>query len=225
MGRAISLAVRQRVVQYVVSGESVPSVAQKLGISARSARHLVQRFCEHGEAGLKIHYDHCGPQQPYADRVVVERAKRLRGEHPLWGAPLMRVIFKKEFENRTPSVRTLQRWFCEGQPCRRSSRPPVPKQKTKTPHEVWQMDAAEELRLASGKKVSWLRLVDECTEAFLKTDVFPLGSVEHGTGGKCSRPYSTGFFAMGPPCENSRRQRLAVGIDRRLADRVGVVVD
>jgi hypothetical protein len=35
------------------------------------------------------------------------------------------------------------------------------------------MDAAEQMRIAGGQGVSWLRLVDECSGAFLATTVFP----------------------------------------------------
>src|SRR5205814_1983882 len=43
------------------------------------------------------------------------------------------------------------------------------------PHETWQIDAAELVRLRSGERVSWLRIVDECSGAVLWTVVFPQG--------------------------------------------------
>jgi hypothetical protein len=47
------------------------------------------------------------------------------------------------------------------------------------PHYGWQTDASEELRLRSKQKVCWLRLVDECSGAFLQTIVFPQARWEH----------------------------------------------
>jgi hypothetical protein len=41
------------------------------------------------------------------------------------------------------------------------------------PHEVWQMDAVERLRLADGSGACWLRLTDECSGAILATQPFP----------------------------------------------------
>jgi hypothetical protein len=40
-------------------------------------------------------------------------------------------------------------------------------------HDIWQMDAVEQLRLGSGDGVCWLRLVDEYSGAVLATTVFP----------------------------------------------------
>ena len=43
------------------------------------------------------------------------------------------------------------------------------------PHETWQMDAKERIRLRGPEQVSWLRLTDECSGAMLWTEVFPPG--------------------------------------------------
>src|SRR5262249_55120771 len=40
------------------------------------------------------------------------------------------------------------------------------------PHEVWQMDACEQIPLGNGQRVCWLRGVDECSGAILWTEVF-----------------------------------------------------
>jgi hypothetical protein len=40
------------------------------------------------------------------------------------------------------------------------------------PHQVWQMDACEGLKLKTGTKFCWLRLADECSGAILLTEVF-----------------------------------------------------
>ena len=44
------------------------------------------------------------------------------------------------------------------------------------PHDVWQMDAVEKTSLATGQRISWLRLVDEWTGAVLDTKVFAQSS-------------------------------------------------
>ena len=43
------------------------------------------------------------------------------------------------------------------------------------PHQVWQMDATEQIPLRSGQRVSWLRLVDEASGAALFSQVFAQG--------------------------------------------------
>jgi len=83
-----------------------------------------------------------------------------------------------------PCVRTLQRWLQRhGLSPAPAGRQPAPRRpRAELPHAVWQMDAAEHLALGGGSEVSWLRLVDECSGAFLTTRVFPPGAVERGTG-------------------------------------------
>src|SRR5205809_763037 len=43
------------------------------------------------------------------------------------------------------------------------------------PHQVWQMDAAELVKLRTGLRVCWLRVAYECSGAVLWTAVFPRG--------------------------------------------------
>jgi hypothetical protein len=42
------------------------------------------------------------------------------------------------------------------------------------PHQVWQVDAVECLRLRDGSGACWLRMTDECSGAILATELFPL---------------------------------------------------
>ena len=97
MGRAISRAIRDQVVQQSLAGQSSTIVAKDLGVSLRFVRGLVQRFREQGSAALHIHYHRCGPQEPRTHERLVEAARRMRREHPTWGAPLIFLKLKKQF--------------------------------------------------------------------------------------------------------------------------------
>jgi len=55
-------------------------------------------------------------------------------------------------------------------------RPAIATLRAARPHQVWQIDAAEQVGLRSGQRVSWLRVVDECSGAVLRTVVFPQGN-------------------------------------------------
>jgi len=65
------------------------------------------------------------------------------------------------------------------------------------PHEVWQMDAAERIRLGSGQRVSWLRLLDECSGAVLQTTIFPPGVLEPSGANSRATRLAPGFFQVG----------------------------
>jgi hypothetical protein len=76
-----------------------------------------------------------------------------------------------------PSERTLQRWLRRhGLAPARSGRPRTKCwQRAEHPHEVWEVDAADQKRLADGRLVSWLRVVDECSGRCFKAGFSPQG--------------------------------------------------
>src|SRR5205814_5966746 len=68
----------------------------------------------------------------------------------------------------------LERW-CRGcnHPPAPAGRPPATQRpRAQYPHDVWEMDAAEQKRLATRALVSWLRFVDDYSGAVLGTRVF-----------------------------------------------------
>jgi hypothetical protein len=148
-------------------------------VSVRSVRRLYRNFHEHGDATVAPAYDACGQNQPRrTPQALLDEARQLREQHPTWGAPLIRVMMKPKRRRRPlPAARTLQRWFKkEAIPeAPAGRRPAATEDRAEQPHEVWQMDASEEIGLRSGRQVSWLRIVDEWTGAVLKTMVFGRG--------------------------------------------------
>ena len=66
------------------------------------------------------------------------------------------------------------------------------------PHEIWQVDAVENVPLATGQRISWLTVTDEASGAILATEVSPPPSV-----GTCPRAAIQTMFRgssrLGPP--------------------------
>jgi hypothetical protein len=178
MPRAVPLPLRQLIHSRQRRGHAPSAIARDLQLPLRTVQHLLRRF--------RLHPDALAPAYPRGPRSSHPLASLLldcRRAHPTWGAPLIRVQFCRDYPpDEVPSARTLQRWF------RRhglSPAPPGRRERTGSsradrPHAVWQMDAAEHLPLSNGSEVSWLRLVDECSGAFLATQVFPPRPVELG---------------------------------------------
>jgi hypothetical protein len=50
----------------------------------------------------------------------------------------------------------------------------------KVPHEVWAVDAKEQIRLGDGSLVSWLTVTDEGSGAILKAELFPPRTLDAG---------------------------------------------
>ena len=78
-----------------------------------------------------------------------------------------------------PSVRALQQAFRRAGVNRpRPPRPSTPATPRATvPHQIWEVDAKERVRLASGQRVSWLAFTDEASGALLATPLSPPGAL------------------------------------------------
>jgi hypothetical protein len=185
MPAPIPVPIRRTIYQRWQQGQDAARIAQELDMAPRTVRHLIQRFRHRGEAGIAP--DYRGPEGiDDANRHAARQAAlALRRQHPRWGAPLIRsLLLRDRPAAAVTSARTLQRWFSReglGRPVR-SQEPTPPRGRATRPHEVWQMDASEDLATAGGR-VSWLRIVDEFTGAALQTRVFSRGTVDERAGG------------------------------------------
>ncbi len=202
MPRFIPLPVRQAIYCRFHKGQDVSTIAQALRLSPRTVRHLVHNMRQQTSKNLLPAYERCGRPAFSQPPPLVQHALDLRHDHPSWGAGLIRVLLRQQHPQATlPSERTLQRWFRRSQqtPAPPGRRPAAAKQRANTPHEVWQMDAVEQLPLRTGKQLSWLRLIDECSGAVLETVVFPPPVLETGSGGGRASLLAPGFWPLGTP--------------------------
>jgi transposase len=179
-------------------GASVPTLADELDLSERTVRHLVRRFVARGQAGVGPDYARCATQSAATGKALFHQAVQMRQQHPTWGTGLIRVLLHEE-TGACRSERTLQRWFRRAAlaPAPAGRRPARDEYRARRPHEVWQMDAAERILLGSGERVSWLRLVDECSGAVVQTTVFPPRVLEPGGSAGGPRGVAPGFFPVG----------------------------
>jgi len=199
MPAAIPMPVRQVILKRWQKGESVASLAEELKLSVRTVRNLVRRFAQRGKDGLEPDYARCATKTMPTESDEFQKAIEMREQHPTWGGGLIRVLLQEQGHDGCASERTLQRWFqhstiAAAPPGRR---PDSDVRRAHHPHEVWQMDAVDQLRLANGQQVSWLRLVDECSGAVLQTTIFPPALLELGQARGCARDVALGFFAVG----------------------------
>jgi transposase len=198
MPSPLPIPVRQMIFQRWQKGESVPKLAEELELSQRTVRHLVRRFAGRGQQAVAPDYARCATKTRASDHTLFDQAVQMRQQHPTWGAGLIRVFLQEDL-GTCPSERTLQRWFqqTELSPAPAGRRPSSDAARARRPHEVWQMDAAERIRLASGQQVSWLRLVDECSGAVLHTTIFPPRVLEPGRTHGGASNVAHGFCQVG----------------------------
>jgi DNA-binding transcriptional ArsR family regulator len=155
-------------------GQTATDIARALRLSPRTVRHLLRRARDPANPPGPAYRP--GPGRPAHDPLLRDRALALRQQHPSWGAGYIRLHLAAEADPAAvPSERTLQRWFRRERhpPAAAGRRPSSAADRAIAPHDIWQMDAVEQLRTADGQGACWLRLVDEYTGAFLATTVFP----------------------------------------------------
>jgi hypothetical protein len=200
MPAPVPLPIRRAAWGRLSRGETVAEVAAAFGLAPRTVRDLRRRGRERGEAGL-------APDPPRAGAAAAAAhpahaaAVLLRREHPGWGAGLIRVMLARQGADPLPAVRTLQRWFAAAGlgPAPAGRRPDAErKRRADRPHDVWQVDAAEDMALAGGGRASWVRVADEFTGAVLGTAVFPPRAVERRPPGPDPGAPAAAVRPLGP---------------------------
>jgi transposase len=157
-----------------MQGATTTELSQAFHVAPRTVRNLLRRWQQRGEQGLAPDYRRPDPPPP---QPGFDLAVQLRRNHPHWGAGLIRIYLLLHEVQPLPAERTLQRWFHRVglAPAPPGRRPASSKQRATAPHEIWELDAAEEILLGDGTRASWLRIADEFTGAVLHTKTFPLG--------------------------------------------------
>jgi len=181
MPRATDLALRLALDRMARLGATAPEIARQLDLPLSTVRGLLRRALGAGDGrppeALLPRYQACGPR-PEAEPPLLEAVSELRRRHPRWGAGRIRVELIRDGHAAAPSVRTIQRRLLRAglAPAPPGRRRAASRARAAQPHEVWEVDAADQKRLADGRLISWLRVVDECSGAVLHSRVFPPGA-------------------------------------------------
>lgn len=169
-------------------GDSFQKIASELGRNYETVRRIYHRYVESGK--LKPSYDKCSHGSLRKDRVIYETAIALKKAHPGWGAGLIRLELGEVFDEvNLPVERTLQRWFRRG-----GVQKPAPERRPspfggrgKRAHELWAVDAKEQIELADGSFASWLTVTDEGSGAILGAVLFPHQTLDNNRSNKGQR--------------------------------------
>lgn len=188
MPAPIENAKRIEIVQRHEQGESLRSISDEMGMSYETVKHLWQHWRREGR--IEPNYEQSRRRGTRRYGNVYTAAVEMKRAHRRWGAPLIRLKLADEGLSPVPSVRTLQRWFREAQVSRkatqRQAREPRVQRGQKV-HQVWAVDAKEQMQLEDGSWASWLVVSDEASGAVLNTEVFSPADMDasgiHGGAG------------------------------------------
>lgn len=172
---AVSLTMRQLIVREKAKGRSLAFISETYRLSYSTVCRIYQRYQREGEPGLVARFSNCGVKKLSVRQRLFKRAALwLKRLHPKWGAGFIKVQLERRYHKRLPCSRTLQRWFKKAGLVANTTRfasgqAPF----ANKPHDLWQVDAKEKLRLKSGKKLCYLTFVDQRSGSLLKAVVFP----------------------------------------------------
>jgi len=185
---------RQRFLEDVkLSYYTVTELADRFGVSRKTAYKWIRRYERHGEQGfheLSRRPHHC-PRQ--TDPAIVEQLVALREKHPHWGArKLLALMRRKDPKQRLPAESTVSRILArEGlvKPRRRHRRahPGCPKSQPQGPNDIclhlwrrhkWAADYKGQFRLKNGNYCFPLTVSDLSSRYLLGCDAHPAISLE-----------------------------------------------
>jgi transposase len=155
-------------------GSSLSEISHELSVSYGAVKKIWAIYQKEGVDGLRPHYDRCGVVVRSAEsQGIYTEALRLRKCHETWGADRIRVEMLAQYGNDAPSVRTLQRWYRErrySEPKMRHNEPAIGK--SRAVHNIWQVDAKEQLVLLDGQVACYLTFTDEYSGGWLGSIAF-----------------------------------------------------
>ena len=202
MPAAIPTRTRRVIIQRRASGESYAAIARDLKLPYVTVRGIQRHYEQTGQ--VEPSYERCRHTAVRTAMAIYEAAIGLKGSHPGWGAGLIWVELAEGFaETDLPSVRTLQRWFGRAGVAakRRETRPATTIERGSQPHEVWALDAKEQIALQDGSQVSWLTVSDEGSGAILATTLFPPQALEPGRAASGASLSARGHAPLGQTAE------------------------
>jgi hypothetical protein len=180
---AIDIHIRQAIISRKQSGESLKDISASLSLSYRTVVNLWQKYKQTGEENLASNYSQCGLHQSQQFANIKPACLSLKQLHSSWGAPRIYVALVKLYPQQAlPNIRTLQLWYKEAHLVKpRYTQNDASIGAAKAVHNIWQVDAKEQLTLLDGQRACYLTIVDDKSGACLDTLVFPLSPYQSST--------------------------------------------
>lgn len=175
MPAALSVEKRREIIKRHEAGETLKVISEQMQLSYNTVKKIWSHWRKYQK--VSPNYEQAKEKGTRKYRGVYEEAIEMKAAHVGWGAPLIHLKLSQQHPDKDlPSIRTLQRWFRQAG----VSRSPKVRQRKETyvkrgqvAHEVWAMDAKEQMKLEDGSDASWLVVTDEASGAILDAQVFP----------------------------------------------------
>ena len=179
MGQAIASSLRIEIVKAKKKENlSYRALSDRYKVSYHTVRNLCLSYEEQGESALVPDYSNCGRKISPSSEKAYRLVRLISHFHPSWGVPYIVTKIGIDYPELTlQSVRTYQRRLKKDCPKVEIPPPKVPREDlindVRQVHDEWQMDAKEQIKLASGQEVSYMNITDTKSNALLKAKPFP----------------------------------------------------
>ena len=121
MGKALSYAVREKIILLRGKGKDFEEISTSLDCSVSGAKKIWYAYKRDGKAALKNNYDNCGRSSPFSQQVR-EIINEIRDNNQ--GATYVYSKLVKDYPDLAkPKARTLSRWWKKQETNRQRGRP------------------------------------------------------------------------------------------------------
>ena len=174
MPAPIPIELRRQIVDQHQAGLSLKEISDKLNLSYNTVRKIWSHWRRYDK--LTPNYEQAKQKGTRRYKEVYADAIDMKQRHPRWGAQLIRLELEKQYPDaELPAVRTLQTWFKQAG-VNRSAK--VKRERSSyvnrgcEVHEVWAVDAKEQMKLSDGSDACWLTVTDEASGSILNCETF-----------------------------------------------------
>lgn len=170
---------RLRFIAELVRGEeSMGELCERFGVSRKTGYKLLQRYREHGPAGLE-NRSRRPHRVPWAiTQAQAEAIVGLRRAHPSWGPKKLRAkLMQRAPEQQWPALSTIgdllrRRGLSESRRRRRRAVPnPAPLSVASAPNDIWAIDFKGHFRTGDGARCDPLTVTDRFSRYLLCAQV------------------------------------------------------
>jgi len=175
MGSATPVSIRKMIVNEKLGGKTLRMISIDHSLSYSTTCNIWRLYKEKGIDNLEPQYQNCGPQTIKSSYRIYRCSLWLKRKHVNWGAPIIKTILEDRYPSEEfPTIRMMQLWFRKANLNKPKAYRKEPKVETvESPHDCWQLDAKENIKLLDGSKACYLTSVDVKSGSVLGTSVFP----------------------------------------------------
>jgi transposase-like protein len=169
---------------YRLDYYSITELAERFGISRRTAHKWIARYRQHGQAGIQERSRRPNSCPWQTSPAVVEEFVRQRKAHPHWGPrKLLKLMHGRHGSWQLPAPSTAalilaRHGLVRSRRRSRRAHPGCPKTVADGPNDIWGADYKGQFRLKNGRYCFPLTVSDLATRFVLGVDAHPAISLE-----------------------------------------------